>query len=265
MSSTTPLTILISVFNGTKTLDRTFESLQKQTFQNFSILCIDDASQDESVALLQKWQQHFGVERFFLHRNDTNLGLTHSLNFGLEKITTPLTARLDADDWWHPTKLQKQLDYLKAHPECGLVGTWYQNHGKHGIKSIPLPVSSIEIKQSIFKRNPLAHSAVMFRTALVQKLGSYNAAWRYGQDYELWLRLLPHTELANLPEYLCYRTADDTLTARKQREQMLTCVKTQLLYLKKYNRPWLDYRFIFEPLLVALTPEWLRRLKRHFL
>lgn len=257
--------ILLCVFNGAKTLDRCLHSLQKQTTQDFCIVCINDASTDESADLLKRWQEKFGTERFFLYENKLNLGLTRSLNFGLHHIKTTFTARIDADDWWHPEKLEKQLAYLKINPRCGVVGTWYENHGRHGIKQIMLPISHREIQNSLLKRNTFAHSAVVFQTNLIRTHGGYNNQWKYGQDYELWLRLLPHTKFANIPEYLCYRSADDTLTARKQREQMFSCVKTQLLYLKQYHRPLWEYRFILNPLLVALAPEWLRQLKRRFL
>ncbi|MEK9174317.1 MAG: hypothetical protein AAB845_03595, partial [Patescibacteria group bacterium] len=105
-------------------------------------------------------------------------------------------------------------------------------------------------------------STVLFRTEFVKALGGYDSNVRYGQDYDLWLRLLPKTCFANLPAFLCHRNAMDTLSSQKQREQMLQCVKTQLKYLRSYRRSLLEYRFILEPLLVALTPAWLRSLKR---
>ncbi|TXH07762.1 MAG: glycosyltransferase [Candidatus Moraniibacteriota bacterium] len=258
-------TVLLCVFNGAKTLDRCLYSLQQQTTQDFCIVCIDDASTDESTDFLRQWQEKFGTERFFLYENKVNLGLTRSLNFGLSHIKTTFTARIDADDWWHPEKLEKQLAYLKINPPCGVVGTWYENHGHRGIRKIPLPETDTAIKASILRQNPFAHSAVVFQTELIRAHGGYNNQWKYGQDYELWLRLLSYTKFANIPEYLCYRSADDTLTAKKQREQMFSCVKTQLLYLKQYHRPLWEYCFILNPLLVALAPEWLRQLKRRFL
>lgn len=257
--------ILISLYNAEKTLDRTFESLKTQTFQDFRIVTIDDCSRDNTLSLLKKWQIHFGQEKFLIIENPQNIGLTKSLNKGLDIIAETYTARIDADDWWHPAKLAKQIEFFDTHAGYGVVGTWYENHGKHGVKQMKLPLTDHEIRKNILKRNPFAHSAVMFRTDLVKNAGGYDIHWRYGQDYELWLRLMPDTKFANLDAFLCYRAADDTLTARKQREQMMLCVKTQLYYLRKYHRPWHEYRYIFNPFLVALAPDWLRTLKRRFL
>ncbi|MFZ1626793.1 MAG: glycosyltransferase [Candidatus Moraniibacteriota bacterium] len=257
--------ILISLYNAEKTLDKTFESLLAQTFQDFRIVAIDDASSDATQSRLMVWQLRFGPERFRLIKNGLNLGLTKSLNAGLAVITEPYTGRIDADDWWHPEKLARQLTYLDTHADCGLVGSFYENISSRGSKRISLPETDVEIRKNIFKRNPFAHSCVLFRTDIVKRLGGYDETIRYGQDYDLWLRLLPETMLANIPDVLCSRTTEGTLTARRQREQMLQCVKTQLKYLQRYRRPITEYRFIIEPLAVALTPEWLRRLKRKYL
>ncbi len=254
--------ILIALHNAEATLDRTFESLQEQSFQDFRIVAIDDASQDTTPIKLEHWQKKFGNDRFIIVHNRPNLGLTKSLNKGLELIHEPYTARIDADDWWHREKLARQIEFLDIYHDHGLVGTWYENHGKNGTKKIRLPISSEDIQKNIFKRNPFAHSAVVFRTELIKQVGSYNPLWRYGQDYELWLRLLPHTKMANIGEFFCHRSADDTLTARKQRIQMLLCVKTQLKYIKLYKQPISKYQHLIEPFILILLPDWIKKIKR---
>ena len=256
------VTILISIHNSAETLDRTFESLLVQTTQDFVIMAIDDASTDTSRDKLRVWQEKFGRERFSLLINDVNLGLTRSLNRGLENIHTLYTARLDSDDWWEAEKLQKQIDYLDTHPDCGIVGTDYTDHLLRTQKTHILPKTDAAIRSSIIRRNPFAHSAVMFRTKLIQEAQGYDETVRYGQDYDLWLRLFPKTTYANLEGTLCHRNAIDTLSSKKQRAQMLQCVQTQLKYIKLYHLPCTQYRFILEPLLVALTPSWIRSVKR---
>ena len=259
--------VLISLYNAEKTLDKTFESLKAQTFKDFRIVAINDYSTDKTFDLLNKWQLVFKKDHFLIINNKKKLGLTKSLNKGLHQITESYTARIDADDYWEPTKLEKQIHHLEKHPHCGIIGTWYKNISSTSEKEIELPTTDSEIKSSTFKRNPFAHSSVLFRTALVKESGSYNETLRFGQDYELWLRLLPKTNFANIPEFLCFRNIEDTLTStgKNQRAQMFQCVRTQLKYLKLYNRPITEYRFIIEPFLVAITPEWLRIIKRKLL
>ena len=256
--------ILISLYNAEKTLDETFRSLKRQTFQDFRIIAINDHSKDQTSSLIRKWQEKMGKDRFFIIDNEENIGLTKSLNKGLLEITEPYTARIDADDTWDTTKLEKQIVYLEKYPKYGIIGTWYKNIASTKEVKVTLLVTDAEIKKTIFKRNPFAHSCVVFRTALIKEAGCYDESIRFGQDYELWLRLLPKTNFANIPEFLCFRNIEGTLTSsgRNQRTQMFQCVKTQLKYLKRYSRPITDYRCIIEPLLVALAPEWLRTLKR---
>lgn len=258
--------ILISLYNAEKTLDETFKSLKRQTFQDFRIIAINDHSTDQTLSLLKKWQEKMGKDRFIIIDNEDNIGLTKSLNKGLYQITEPYTARIDADDTWNTTKLEKQIAYLEKYPKCDIVGTWYKNISSKGEKKVTLPITDADIKKSLFKRNPFAHSCVVFRTELVKEAGYYDASIRYGQDYELWMRLLPKTNFANIPEFLCSRNTENTLTSsgKNQRAQMLQCIQTQLKYLKLYERPIAEYRFVIEPFLVAIAPEWLRTLKRNF-
>jgi glycosyltransferase involved in cell wall biosynthesis len=259
--------VLISLYNAEKTLDKTFESLRTQTFQDFRIIAIDDYSQDATRTLLKKWQTLFGDERFLILENMDNIGLTKSLNKGLAFITESYTARIDADDTWDITKLAKQISYLEKYQKYGIVGTWYKNISSKGEQKNMPPVTDRDIRTTIYKRNPFAHSCVVFRTQLIKDVGCYDESIRYGQDYDLWLRLLPKTSFTNLPEFLCSRNTEGTLTSsgKNQRTQMLQCVKTQLRYLGLYKQPFFKYRFIIEPFLVAIAPEWLRTLKRRIL
>lgn len=256
--------VLISLYNAEETLDKTFESLLAQTFQDFRIIAINDCSKDDTSNRLKKWEVQFGKERFFLLENEANTGLTKSLNKGLSFIDEPYTARIDADDQWHPEKLGKQIQFLENHPDYSLVGTWYKNISSKGSKNIILPETGKEIKKNIFKQNPFAHSCVVFRTRKIKEVGGYDETIYYGQDYDLWFRLLPEISFANIPEFLCFRNIENTLTSdgKNQKDQMLQCAKTRIKYLKRYKRSILEYRWVTEPILVAFAPQWLKKLKR---
>jgi glycosyltransferase involved in cell wall biosynthesis len=265
MTPQTPISVLIAIHNNEKTLGRCFQSLADQKYQDFNIVCIDDASTDQSLLFVKKWQEFF-EDRLQIVENEANLGLTKSLNRGLKKITTPYTARLDGDDWWHPEKLDLQYKFLQKHPEIGLLGTAYSNifHNRKE-KSVFPPTESKVIKKSIFGYNPFAHSTVIFNTSLVQSLNGYDENVYYGQDYDLWLRLLPLTNFANLPQILCYRTADSGISQKRQNEQMKQYMKTQWKYLRKYQYSKIHYLNFIRPSLVLVTPHWVRHLRRKFL
>jgi glycosyltransferase involved in cell wall biosynthesis len=255
------VSVLISVHNGGPALNRCFESVAVQSFRSWAVVCIDDASTDDTLTILKRWRNRFG-DRLTIIRNRQNLGLTKSLNKGLRGVETPYTARIDADDWWHREKLIKQVSFLKAHPEYGVVGCNYVNAGPKGEKKIVMPETDDELKRTIMTKNPFAHSAVLFHTELIKKMGGYDETVRYGQDYELWLRLFPHTKFHNLQEFLCYRTVGRGLSVDKQREQMLVAIRVRAKYIKKYRLPLTSYLGLIEPFLLVVTPNPLKVLKR---
>lgn len=255
------LSVLLAVHNGETSLDRCLTTLAAQSLQPERIICVDDASTDTTAEVLAAWQRRLGSQLSVI-RNARNLGLTKSLNRGLAAVATRYTARIDADDWWRADKLARQEAFLAAHPEHGVVGCAYWNVGEHGRTAVRPPETDRQIRSGMIRRNPFAHSCVVFRTELVRSLGGYDEAVRYGQDYDLWLRCRPLTAFHNLPDLLCYRSVGSGISVDKQRQQMLQSVKTQLKYLRAYRMPALEYLALAEPLAVAATPAWIRSFKR---
>lgn len=259
-----PVTVLLSIHNGEETLDRCLESIISQTFSDIHILCIDDASTDKTSEILTKWKERIG-EKLVMIRNEKNIGLTLSLNKGIDVITTSLIARIDADDWWEATKIEKQVNFLLANPDYGVIGTNYINHASHQERKVVLPETNVDIQKSIFWRNPFAHSAVVYRKDVILLAGKYDPLVRYAQDYELWVRCSKITAFYNLQEFLCYRTLGTGISVDKQNDQMKQYLKVLRKYLPLYNRPLLDYMAMIEPIIVLSLPEWLKKLKRHYL
>lgn len=256
------VTVLMSVHNGAKSLDKSLQSVFDQTVKA-DVVCVNDASSDSTKEKLQAWQKKFG-SRLTILTNKTNLGLTKSLNKGLAAIRTPYTARLDADDWWEPNKLELQLNFLTTNPDYGLVGCWYTNYAHHQRYPQRPLMDASSISRRLIGQNPFAHSAVMFRTPLVRQLGGYNSQVKYGQDYELWLRLEEKAKLFNLPLNLCHRSFTGGISIEKQREQMRSAVQTRLAYIRSRRLPPKSYLSIVEPWLISLVPPavaaWRRRL-----
>ncbi|HLC94403.1 MAG TPA: glycosyltransferase [Patescibacteria group bacterium] len=259
------VSILISIHNGSQTLDRCFESIQKQTFQDFEIVCVNDGSTDQTSEIIKKWQSIFGQDTMKLLNNNPNIGFTKSLNQGLDLANGQYTARIDADDFWHAEKLEKQIKFLEENKEYGIVGCNYINISPNKEVKISLKKTDAEIKKSIIKRNPFAHSCVVFDTALIKKVGGYDKNILYGQDYDLWLRCVPRTKFYNLSEFLCYRSIGQGISVEKQRSQMWQSIKTQVKYIKEYHYSWINYLYLLEPLTVIVLPKFIKDLKRRLL
>jgi len=256
------VSVLIPIVNGQDMVDRCFESLVEQSTQNFDIVCIDDASTDETPKKLAFWKKKLG-SRLRVVRNQENLGITKSLIRGMALISAPLTARLDVDDWWHKDKLAKQIAFMKKHPDYSVIGCNYINVSSVGERKVVLHETDAAIRSHMIRRNPFAHCCVMFRTDFIKKMGGYDETVRYGQDYELWLRIMNRTKFYNLSEFLCYRTVSPrVISATKQKEQMRQLIRTQARYIRKYRFPLSSYLVMVEPFMLIMLPEPLKVLKR---
>ncbi len=238
------VTILISVYNQASSLDECFKSVHNQFFQDFKIVCINDGSTDSTAQVIEKWKNIFGKDRFILNNNKYNCGLTGSLNIGLSMIDTPYTARIDADDIWQKEKLEKQIIFLKNNPHYGIIGCGYINKGKSKSLIINPPQSDQQIRKFILRRNPFAHSCIVFKTDLVKSLGGYNESCQFGQDYELWLRCLKLTKFHNLPEILCTRIAFGK-TYKKMKAHYLFNLKLRLKFIREQNISKKYYIYLF--------------------
>ena len=137
----------------------------------------------------------------------TQLGLTRSLNEGVSLARAPLIARLDADDVAAPERLARQLAFLDAHPEIGLLGTGaieIDATGREVGRVVP-PAADADIRRALIRRNVFVHSSVVMRRHALASAGGYDATFPVAQDYDLWLRLARVTRLANLPDPLVTR------------------------------------------------------------
>lgn len=260
------ISILIPVYNNESSIDKCFKSVKNQTFQDFEIICVNDGSDAKTSKRLFSWQQIFGPEKFILVNNFQNLGITKSLNIALKKAAGEYIARIDADDYWEKDKLEKQINFMKSHPEHGIVGTNHINiyAGNSQKKFIKLSETHEQISQKLFRRNPFAHSCILAKTDLIKKIGGYDEKIRYGQDYDLWLRCFSLTKFHNLQEFLCTRKIDD-ISIKKQNAQMWQSIKTRLKYIRKYKYSQKNYLYLLEPLLVIMAPDFIKNMKRKYL
>ncbi len=215
------VTVLMSVHNGMPYIYEAMESILGQTFTDFEFLIIDDASTDATPQVLAEYARQ--DPRIRIVSNPTNIGLTRSLNKGLELAKGRLIARQDADDRSLPDRLHKQVEFLDKHPKVGLLGSSYElidSEGRvRGNSSNPLTL--LEIRWCALFDNPFCHTSVTFRLATAKQSGlGYNVDCRYAQDYEYWSRMLKVTEGCNLPEVLVqYRSHDKQIAATKLQEQ----------------------------------------------
>jgi hypothetical protein len=197
------VTVLMCVFNGEEFLREAVDSVLAQTFSDFELVLIDDCSTDGSAEILASYDDC----RLRVTRNEQNLGLTVSLNIGLQLARGEFVARQDADDVSHPTRLDSQVAFLDREADVAMVGTRVRIIDDVGRTLRPIVLhrtdTCLGAQWQLLFGSPFAHSSVMFRRAIVlAELGGYNESFRFSQDFELWSRLLRRHEAMNLPETL---------------------------------------------------------------
>jgi len=199
------VSVLMCVHNGERYLREAVESILSQTFTDFEFIIIDDGSTDTSSLILDAFED----PRIVRSSNEGNLGLTRSLNKGLAVARGEHIARMDADDVSLPERLARQVDFLDAHPEVGVLGSQMQviNEAGRVVGAYEVPCRHSMIVWALLFARSFAHPSVMMRRSVLDWCGGYDPSFSCAQDVELWTRLAGHTQFANLSEPLVrYRT-----------------------------------------------------------
>ncbi|MDQ1257184.1 MAG: hypothetical protein QG656_1786 [Candidatus Hydrogenedentes bacterium] len=227
--NTPAVSIVMACRNAERFLASSVESILNQICADFEFILIDDASEDRSSELLAEYARHDA--RIVLSRNESNLGLTRSLNLGLERARGLYIARMDADDIAMPTRLERQRQYLDAHPEVFLVGTAYEYIDEAGntLGSHTPPTAPARVAKTLPKINCIAHPSILFRNETGLR---YRSKFQYAQDYDLYLRLLSEGKsLVNLEEPLLqYRQHAESVTLSQAAKQALFAEKARAFH-----------------------------------
>ena len=212
------ISVVMPAHNSAGTVREAIESILRQTFQDFEFIIIDDASTDDTGAIIQA----FDDPRIRLIRNAENLGATKSLNKGMDVARGKYIARMDADDLSLPHRFETQFNFLENHPDYALVGSSYlQMDGKDNVISlVRVLLEDREIKEGLKKQNWFGHGSVMMRKSALQRVGGYDEKFIFAQDYDLWLRVAEKYKMANIDEPLyCWRLRDSGISKARQEEQ----------------------------------------------
>jgi glycosyltransferase involved in cell wall biosynthesis len=204
----------MAVRNGGDFLEASIASIAAQTFGDWEMIVVDDASTDGTRARLESWCRRDARIKLLAH--DRNRGQTPSLNEGLRACRGTWVARQDADDLSAPERLSRQVGYLRRHPGTVLLGTAGVlidgADRRVGLLDVPLDPAGVAWCSPFL--NPFLHTSVVFhRTTIAEDSGGYDEDFRIAQDYELWTRVAAEHVTANLPERLIrYRRTPSSLS-----------------------------------------------------
>lgn len=211
------MSVLLSVHNGERFLREAVESILSQSYDDFELLLVDDASTDASAEILASC----GDPRVRVMRNQEKLGLAASLNRGISAARGEYVARMDADDVSLPHRLARQVAFLDSHPEVGVCGSWARViDGTGRVTGALKPPRRSAAGKACWRPSPFVHPTCLLRAALLAD-DQYDPRDTEGQDYGLWLRLAPKTRFYNLAEFLLlYRVHGANITSEKRDQQL---------------------------------------------
>ena len=196
------VTVILPTWNRAKWLKTSIESVLSQTFQDFELIVVDDASTDSTGEILEGYSRK--IRTILLPEN---LGVSAARNAAIVQSDSKWIAFLDSDDYWHAEKLEKQIKQTRLCPEYQIHFTdeiWIRN----GIRVNP-KYKHRKREGWIFKPSLalclMAPSTVMLHRELLERHGMFDDALPVCEDYDLWLRLTAYHPVALLNEKLMTR------------------------------------------------------------
>ena len=192
-----------------------------QSLQSLELIVVDDGSTDRSGAIAQEFVKRDARVRVL---RPEHRGLGAALNAGIAAAAAPYVARMDCDDVSLPWRLEKQVRYLDAHPECVAVGSAVEiidQEGAHvGWRTFAESHEGIAAAMMIGV-SPFAHPTVVARRGALLAAGCYDGSLYPSEDLDLWIRLSHVGRLANLGEALLqYRRHADAVSVQHRQEQL---------------------------------------------
>ena len=231
------VSVLMPLKNGLPHLHDAMASLIAQTYPDIEILVIDDGSEDGGPEEIQgRALSHVRVVP------SNGQGIAAALNTGLKLATGEFVARHDADDWSHPERIERQLEYLSRHPEIDVLATCAEFVDVEGRPAENAWTSSVrrhddavqtpdELARLLPRSCAIHHATMMARRDVLRAAGGYRSAFVAAQEYDLSLRLLPAARFAKLPVRLyTYRLHERQTTQQQQDQQRRALIRSKLEY-----------------------------------
>lgn len=208
------VSVVITNFNRAAFIRECLDSILQQTYENWEIVLIDDASTDQSVEVAREWLEQ--NERFFpgdnqvlIHALPRNVGFAGAINFGHYMSRGEFIANQDSDDFSHVLRLSRQVEYLKSHPQIDLVGTnYYAFSSDHPEKKeLATWIKYGDDIRKVYGKGGhcVCHGTCMFRGRLFDQVGGPTRRIDGAEDYEFIAKALnARADVNNIAEALYY-------------------------------------------------------------
>lgn len=223
-------------YNAEKYIERAIKSILNQTFRDFELIIINDASEDNTFKILQRYPRI--DNRIRIINNETHLLIAASLNKAVDMAKADIVARMDADDISEPNRLDLQYSFMKKHPDVAVLGANVTIIDKDGnnISKREYPTTNEGLKKIMFLYSPFAHPVVMFRKKLFLEFGGYDLKMVPCEDIDLWFKIGSKYKFASLPKsVLKYTILPDSSSNKNLRSLELLGFEIKIRAIRKYG------------------------------
>lgn len=244
------ISVLMAVYNCEKTVQQAIDSILAQTYQNWIMIICDDCSTDNTLSVVKEYERRY-PEHFKIIQNEKNSKLAFSLNHCLEYADGEFCARMDGDDYVAPERFEKQVEYLRAHPEIQLVSTWMQVFNDDGLGRV-VKYKEFPNKTDLHKGPCFAHATIMTYTSIYNQLGGYTVSTRTTrlEDYDLWFRFFAKGfQGACIQEALYYVRENYQSFVRRKSSLYFWAIATRYIGFKTVGMPARYHVWILFPLI----------------
>ena len=206
------VSIIVPMYNAEKFIGKTIESVLAQTYQNWEMLIMNDVSTDNSLAIVSLYAKK--DERIKIVNTEKNVGVVKGRNFLIDLASGKYIAFLDADDYWHNEKLEKQIKFMKE-KNASISCTEYTR-----VKENEEKINDVIIKEEISYNDMLKNNYLGCLTVIydAKKIGKrYFKELEKNEDYVLWLEIVKDVDIIyGLKENLAYyRVLDNSRSSNK--------------------------------------------------
>lgn len=184
------ISIVVPVYNSEQYIEETIQCVLKQTYADWEVIFVDDASKDKSVAVIEKYLKE--DKRMHLYQNSENRGPAYTRNRGIKKAQGRYLAYLDADDLWDADKLEKQIRFMRQ-KGCAFSFTGYEFAGADGKRNgriVCIP-EKIDYKYAL-KHTTISTITVMFDRRQIPDSVLFMPLNARGEDSATWWKILRH-------------------------------------------------------------------------
>ncbi len=251
------MSVLIGCWNNAATLREAIDSILGQTLADLELIVVDDGSTDETPAIVRAAS---ASDPRVSYMPLPHMGISRSLNEGLNAARADFVAVQDADDWSLPARLERQAEVLERRLEVSVVGCRMTEVDPQGRPMQPrTSFAPGDVNRILMRFNPIPNSCAMIRRTRALEAGGYDPRYRYATEYDLWLRLADGGLITTLDEPLAVRRMSGAnVAARKERAQTAEAVRIRVAAMRR-RRSVADIRSLALPLLSLATPLPLKR------